>query len=328
MDDNSKYALFVLSLSGGISGNAVVPASRPNLRNALNALNIIMASILSGRVIANAVYISRMDLSELQVLAGVLMSSFFCLQIVLNLWLFVYASHTKKWPENYHRLFNEICGNLMKARVDLNVKKERRNQIIILVVNLSACAFNFGFVIVDSMTFASADFIFGNRLQNHTYTGSDVELHSIKAFGVLTNCLMLVLYHTQAGLFISKAYQMWHVFTQYNLSLKQTLLQSPNDFRSQIAGQRKLHTELCSLVQLGDETFCGFLFVSTTCGFLTMMVALYTLSKDPSDYSVTGLIALSFWIFLSALCTFICVFFSHKIYMQVRTNQLALRKCK
>jgi hypothetical protein len=145
-----------------------------------------------------------------------------------------------------------------------------------------------------------------------------MEYSAIQAFGFFTNYFLVFLYPAQLGLYVSKAYQLWSIFATYNQSMERVILKNPRQFLVELSDYMRIHAELCSLTQLGDELF-GWMFLSTVTGnFVVLMTDLYTLSKvTVVGVSATVIPTLLYWSINCIGFIFIISFFSQKVLTQV-----------
>lgn len=323
VSDYSKYGMCALAFAGGISGNCVFSAYRWRLRVLFNVLNLVICVLMTLRFLGVIVYGTQVEVVDLKSIAGVVMTGSWNLQIVMNAWIFVYASYKLKWVERYQESYQRVCKHLTQSGINLELTKERRMQIIIVAVTFSIVFLNMIFAIYDTTQNRALDAIYGNILRNMTFSSSHIEFSVVQTFGLGLNFVMMTIYQTQLGLFLAKTYQLSHIFSKYNRSLSKVIQHSPKQFFNKLSEYMRLHSELCSLLQLGNKLFSLFYGVSTFWSFLLLMIALYVLSKDNSGQPALIMVTVGYWAVLSAFYLFTIIFFGHKVYSQVSSELIS-----
>lgn len=175
--------------------------------------------------------------------------------VTVNAWIFVYASYRLKWPETYCKAYQSVCKHLLQCHVDLELAKERKTQIKIFVATYATIISNAALFTYDAAWHRDLDVIYGSALRNLTFSDTDIEYIAVQAFGYTTLYIVVIMYGTQLGFFLGKAYQLWHIFYKYNQSVGRTIHESPKTLLLQLPQYIRLHSELRSLIQLGNRIF-------------------------------------------------------------------------
>lgn len=305
--DSSKaypnYPAYFMLFCGALPGSAVVIRSRSR-RIFFNVLNAFCLLIVTARLVLvlSTGWTNAQD-DSLEVFVYKANFAIWMALVMLQAYALAFTSY--RYSGAFHESYDRAVKHLKELQIEVDWKKERKLQVILLVMGLLA---NFTVASITMSTFDSLDPFFGNSRRNQTTP----EVFSALYYFGWPTLLVYSIYSTSFTIYIvSIAKQTTSLLTPFNKKLSSELESSGEKALPDLRRYRRAHCLLSKVVNEADNKLSLNIGLSLLFSTIMEFLIIFILSSRARTFS--EFLSIVTWVLMGAATVFIVIITGHRV---------------